>query len=129
MLARTVLALEHPVDHPAGPKRPGIDVEVVEGQARILVDRLLLRLEDRVVLIVDALAVVDVRPVDVAGELLVVLSEGADEVPEIVAALLRLRRDGREEAPLTPWERSPCGAPVPVSATPTSPAIVDGAWK
>ena len=31
--------------------------------------------------------------------------------------------------PLTPWLRSPSGAPVPVGATPTSMAMVAGASK
>src|SRR5260221_472383 len=31
--------------------------------------------------------------------------------------------------PVTPWLRSPCGAPVPASATPTSRTMVQGASK
>ena len=54
----------------------------------LLVDRLLLRLEHRLVLVVDAVAVVDVRLVDVPRELLVIRPEGADEIPEIMAGRL-----------------------------------------
>ena len=49
-----VFGRDHPVDQLARPHRAGVDVEVVEGVARVLVDRLLLRLEDQFVLAEDA---------------------------------------------------------------------------
>src|SRR5918993_4735047 len=84
------LCFEHRVDQLARPKRSGIDVEVVERQARILVDGHLLGFEHHVVLIVNALALVDMGLVDVLRELLVVRAEGSHEVPEVVAAPVSL---------------------------------------
>ena len=94
---RRVLPRQEPVDQPPRPECAGVDVEIVEGHAGIAVDGLLLRLEDRVILVVDAVPVVDVRLGDVPRELLVIRPEGADEVPEIMAGRLAFRRDGGEE--------------------------------
>src|ERR1700712_5287569 len=85
-----LLRLQHAVDHPSRPERPGIDVEIVERHARIAVDRLLLRLEHRMILVVNAVAIVDVGALDVARELIVLAPEGAHEVPEVMAARVGL---------------------------------------
>src|ERR1700723_51280 len=90
-LAGRVLALlarEHPVDHAARPKRAGVDVEIVERLARMLVDRALLRFEHHVILVVYALAIVDMGSLQGARELLVVGLERPDEIPEIMATRL-----------------------------------------
>src|SRR3984893_5412665 len=97
MHALSVFARHHLFGQAASPQGAGIDVEVVERQSRIFVDRLLLRLKDVMVLIVDALAVVDVRPLNVPSELLVTFPKGSDEIPEIVTALLGIRRDRRQK--------------------------------
>ena len=59
--AGAALARDEIVDHPARPQRAGVDVQIVERLARIAEDRALLRLQHAMVLIVDALAVVDMR--------------------------------------------------------------------
>ena len=88
--------------------------------------RHLLRLEDALVLAEDrgdALAQL-VRPA-LLGDLVV-----AGEGPEIVAGLVGLGRHGVEHEAVDALRlRSPSGAPVPVGATPTSMAMVDGASK
>src|SRR5215212_5281162 len=97
-----LLFVQHAVDEPARPERAGIDVQVVEWHPWVAVDRLLLGLQDRVVLIVDALTIVDVRPLKGASELLVLLPEGPDEVPEVMAGLLGLRCDRGQESAVDP---------------------------
>src|SRR6185312_12537988 len=49
------------------------------------------------VLIIDAGPVIDVGALKVSGQLRIVFPEGAEEVPEVVAGRLGLRRNGREE--------------------------------
>ena len=88
---------QHAVDHAPRPQRAGVDVEIVEGLARIAVDGALLRLQDDVVLVVDAPALVDMGALQIPGQLIVVGAESAHEIPEIMAARLGLGRDGGEE--------------------------------
>ena len=63
----------------------------------MLVDGALLRLQHHVILIVYALAVVDMGSLQIARQLLVVGLEGPHEIPEIMATRLGFRRDGGEE--------------------------------
>src|SRR3954471_16521620 len=54
-----LLGGEHAIAPPPRPKGARIDIEVIEGHARVAIDGTLLRLEDDVVLVVHALSLVD----------------------------------------------------------------------
>ena len=92
--ALPLLVHQQTIDHTTGPQCAGIDVEIVKRHAGIFVDGPLLCLQHRHVLVVDTLAVIDVRAINVTGELRIVCRERANEVPEIMTGPLRLRCDG-----------------------------------
>ena len=77
-----LLVHQQTIDHTTSPQCAGIDVEIVKRHAGVFVDSALLCLQHRYVLVVDTLAVIDVRAINVTGELRIVFLEPANEVPE-----------------------------------------------
>src|SRR6476661_5620769 len=79
----------HLVDQTTHPHRPGIDIEVVEHVARVLFYRFLLRLEDQLILVEDAVnSFAQLSREGLIGGTIV-----AHERPVIMASRLRLGSD------------------------------------
>src|SRR4051812_32465550 len=86
------LLRDHAVDHPPTPHGPGVDVEIVEHAVRIFVHRLLLSLENDLVLAEDA----GDPFADFRGDLLLGDAVVAHKGPEVVTGGLGLRGHGVE---------------------------------